>query len=242
VSLAATAFLVTACGSTPSPQEVTATTSVETVVPNGVEELSATGIVAKAKNAAEQASAVRIKGDVTENGERVRFDMRLLADRGGTGTLTVEDGSVQITRIGGQAYMKGGAAFWTAAAGSGAAELLAGRYLKMPASEPNMAALISFTDIDDLMTNLFKDARAELLRKGRQKRTDGRRVITVIMTGSDGGVLYVALNGKPYPLRIDSLPDAQDGGTVEFLDYDKPFPLRAPPASQTIDIAKLKSG
>jgi hypothetical protein len=52
----------------------------------------------------------------------------------------------------------------------------------------------------------------------------------------------VALDGKPYPLRIESLPGAQDGGKVEFLDYDEPFTLKAPPASQTIDISKLKSG
>jgi hypothetical protein len=239
-SLAATATLVAGCGSANDPAEVTATTSVQP--PNGVEKLSAAGIVAKAEKAARQASAVRIKGDVTENGERIRFDMHLLADRGGTGTLTVQGGSVQIIRIGRQAYMKGGTAFWTAAAGSAAAELLAGRYLKMPTSEPEMAALISFTDVDGLMTELFKDTRDEDLRKGREKQTDDRRAITVTMTGADGGILYVALDGKPYPLRIESLPDAKDRGNVVFLDYDEPFALEAPPTSQTIDISKLQSG
>lgn len=241
-SLAATAILVAGCGSTTDPPDVSATTSVPAVAPNGVEKLSATGIVAKARTAAGQASAVRIKGDITQNGERTRFDMRLLADRGGTGTLTVQGGSVQITRIGRRAYMKGTTAFWTAAAGPAAAELLAGRYLKMSTSEPEMAGLISFTDFGVLMNELFKDTRDKDLRKGREKRTDGRRAITVTMTGADGGVLYVALDGKPYPLRIESLPSAKDRGKVEFHDYDEPFALKAPPASQTIDISKLKSG
>jgi hypothetical protein len=147
-SLAATAILVTGCGSATDPPEVTATTSVQP--PNGVEKLSAAGIVARAEKAAGQVSAVRIKGDITKNGERTRFDTHLLADRGGTGTLTVKGGSVQITRIGRRAYMKGSTAFWTAAAGPAAAELLAGRYLKMSTSEPDLAGLISFTDIDAL--------------------------------------------------------------------------------------------
>jgi hypothetical protein len=30
-------------------------------------------------------------------------------------------------------------------------------------------------------------------------------------------------------------------GRVEFLDYDEPFTLKAPPASQTIDISKLRT-
>lgn len=54
-------------------------------------------------------------------------------------------------------------------------------------------------------------------------------------------MLYVALDGKPYPLRIQSLPDVKEPGTVEFLDYDEPFTLKAPPASQTIDISEFKS-
>jgi hypothetical protein len=62
------------------------------------------------------------------------------------------------------------------------------------------------------------------------------------MTGPDGGVLYVALDRKPYPLRVQSLPGAKEPGTVEFLDYDEPFRLKAPPASQTIDMSEFNSG
>jgi hypothetical protein len=92
------------------------------------------------------------------------------------------------------------------------------------------------------MTNLFKDTPGAAFRKGGQKQADGRRAITVTKTGADGGVLYVALDGEPYPLRIEPLPGAKDKGRVEFLDYDEPFTLKAPLASQTIDISKLNGG
>ena len=240
-SLASAAIVITGCGSATDPPEVTATTS-RAVAPNGVEKLAAAGIVAKARKAVVQTSAVRVKGDITDSGQRIRFDMRLLADRGGTGTLMLQGGSVRITRIGRRVYMKGSAAFWTATASSAAAKLFADRWLKGSASEPGMAPLIRFTDLDALMTDLFKDVPERVLRKGRARQIGGHRAITVTMTGPDGGLLYVALDGEPYPLRIQARPGAREPGRVEFLDYDKRFVLRAPPASQTIDMSEFKSG
>jgi hypothetical protein len=240
ISLAAAAILVAGCGSAADQPEVTTTTS-RALAPNGVEKLSAAGIVAKARKAAGQASTVRVKGDIIKDGQRIRFDARLLADRGGAGTLTVRGGSVRITRIGTRVYMKGDSAFWTGIAGPAAAKLFMGKWLKGSTSEPDMAGLIFLTDIDTLMTEFFKNARGETFRKGRQQRTEGRRAITVAVRGADGGVLYVALDGKPYPLRIQSLPGAKEPGTVEFLDYDEPFTLKAPPASQTIDMSQFKT-
>jgi hypothetical protein len=97
-SLVLTAIALTGCDAgTDSPAS---TTTSPALAPNGVEKLSAAGIVAKARQAAVHASAVRVKSDVTDDGQRIKFDMRLLADRGGTGTLTVRGGSLRITRIG----------------------------------------------------------------------------------------------------------------------------------------------
>jgi hypothetical protein len=240
-SLASVAIVITGCGSATDPPQVTATTS-RALAPNGVEKLSAAGIVAKARKAAVQTSAVRIKGDITDGGQHIRFDMRLLVDKGGTGTLTLQGGSVRITRIGRRVYMKGSAAFWRAIAGSAAATLFSDRWLKGSASEPGMAPLIRFTDLDALITDLFKDVPERVLRRGRERQIGGHRAITVTMTGPDGGLLYVALDGKPYPLRIQALPGAREPGRVEFLDYDKRFVLRAPPASQTIDMSEFNSG
>jgi hypothetical protein len=238
ISLAAAAILVAGCGSAADQPEVTTTTS-RAPAPNGVEKLSAAGIVAKARKAAEQASTVHVKGDITEKGQRIRFDVRLLADRGGTGTLTLRGGSVRITRIGTRVYMKADSAFWTRMAGPSMAKLMVGKWLKGSTSEPDTDGLIFLTDIDTLVTELFKDTRGEVLHKGREQRAGGHRAITVTVKSTDGGVLYVALDGKPYPLRIQSL-DAEEPGKVEFLDYDEPFTLKAPPASQTLDMSEFR--
>jgi hypothetical protein len=66
-SLAAAAILVTGCGSATDEPVVTAATS-RALAPNGVERLSAAGIVAGARKAAGQASTVSVKGDITEDG------------------------------------------------------------------------------------------------------------------------------------------------------------------------------
>jgi hypothetical protein len=235
-------ILVAGCGSAADQPEVAPTPS-RAPAPNGVEKLSAAGIVAKARKAAGQASAVRVKGDITVDGQHTGFDVRLLAHRGGTGTLTLPRGSVRITRIGTRVYMKGDSAFWTGTAGPDAAKLLVGKWLKGSRSEPHLAGLSFFTDLDVLMTEILKPTHRELelTHKGHQAQTSGRRAITVTFTGPDGGILYVALDGKPYPLRIQSLPGAKEHGRVEFLEYDEPFTLKAPPASQTIDLSKLRT-
>jgi hypothetical protein len=241
MSPAATAILVSGCGSAADQPEVTATTS-RALAPNGVERLSAAAIVARARKVAGQASTVGVRGDIIKDGHRARLDMHLRADRGGTGTLTFNGTTLRITRIGRQVYMKGTTAFRTAAEGPAAAKLFADRWLKGSRSEPDMAGLVFFTDLDVLMTEIFKEPRGAVLQKGREKQADGHRAITITDKSADGGgVLYVALDGKPYPLRIQSLPGAKDPGTVEFLDYDEPFTLKASPASQTIDISRFKT-
>jgi hypothetical protein len=194
MSLAAAAILMTSCGQAADQPRVTGTTP-RALAPNGVEKLSAAGIVAKARKAAGQASAVRVQGDVTDDGQRIRFNIRLLADRGGAGMLTVRGGSVRITRIGTHVYMKGDSAFWTATAGPAAAKLFVGKWLKGSTSEPKMGGLIFLTDIDTLMAQLFKNARGAVLRKGHEQRTGGRRAITVTDKTADGGVRSVALDG-----------------------------------------------
>jgi hypothetical protein len=100
--------------------------------------------------------------------------------------------------------MKGSAAYWTEVGGAAAAQLFAGKWLTASTSEPQTASLVSFTDIDTLMTELFKDTGNKPLRKGREQRTGGHRAITVTMTGVDGGTPWkemLARDGSLAELR-----------------------------------------
>ncbi|MCM2416863.1 hypothetical protein [Streptomyces sp. RKAG293] len=64
---------------------------------------------------------------------------------------------------------------------------------------------------------------------------NGTRVIPVDITGdldkAGARTVYVALTGKPYPVRIDY----QDGSRTDFTDYDQPVTVNPPPTTRSVD-------
>jgi hypothetical protein len=76
------------------------------------------------------------------------------------------------------------------------------------------------------------------VQKGPQKTIRGTQAVALDVSGQDGGRLYVATRGQPYPLQITST-SASEPGTIDFLDYGAPVTLTPPPAEQVVDTAKL---
>ncbi|MGQ4420400.1 hypothetical protein ACN6LA_000374, partial [Streptomyces sp. SAS_269] len=56
--------------------------------------------------------------------------------------------------------------------------------------------------------------------------------------GKDRYTLYVATEGKPYLLQVDSASGAKEPVHLSFSDYDKPVPARKP-AGKVIDLDAL---
>jgi hypothetical protein len=256
VPWALSAALLTGCGqeakpappvsnqaSAPAPTTQAAEPPADAPAANGVDKLTAAQIVTKTKQAALSAKTVRIKANVPDGAQSMSWDMRLKGSAGGAGTITMAGSKVEIIRIGKVAYLKGDAAFYrSTGAGADGAKLLQGKYMKVKKSDKDMSKVVSFTDVDEMMTMLFSDLKPGDVRKGKRKDAAGRPAITLEDPAKDGGTLYVALEGKPYPLRIEPSAASGETGSVDFLDYDEPVTLKAPPASLVIDIAKLKSG
>jgi hypothetical protein len=226
------AMLATGCGSSsvagrgsPAPSP--------TPTGNGVADLSAPEILARAKTAFQNADTVRIKGWVLDEGRHLGLDVHIKGSAGGRGTLTIDGQSLEILRIGQTGYLKGDEAFWRGQTGNAeAAKLLKGKYLAFPTTNPEFKDLAGFTDVKAIGGKL---ADAAKVKKGSRQPIRGIETVGLIEAGPDGSVLYVALQGKPYPLR--SVPN--EGGAVDYLDYGKPVSLTAPPADQVIDISKL---
>jgi len=129
-------------GANPAPTSPVATTPAE----NGIADLSSGEILVKAKDALGRADSVRIKGGGFSEGEQLALDMRYGRD-GAVGSLTSNGQTIELLRIGSPVYLKGSAAFWRSIGGNPAAELLKGRYLKMPANTREFAEVASFTDL-----------------------------------------------------------------------------------------------
>lgn len=197
---------------------------------NGVGKLPADKIHAKTRTVAGTARAVHLHGSVEAGGSTYRLDMRLKPE-GGTGSVAAEGTTFGLLRVGEQLFLKADAGFWSHDGGDAkAAEKLAGKYVKVPESDPVFKKFSGFTDKDVLLGGL--------LTLHGTVETDGRHeqagVRTVRITGDEGagGTLDVSLEGTPYPLR---LVRAGSAGTLSFSDWNRDFALEEPGKDETLD-------
>jgi hypothetical protein len=202
---------------------------------NGIASKSPEEIVAAAKRAADSAATVHVAGTIVSEGKPLTIDVELLAGKGGRGRITLEGVSIDLIRVGGAVYINGSQAFYRRIAGAKAARLLQGKWLKAPEKSGNFASLASLTDLTKLIDTTLA-SHGKLARDGT-KTVDGLKAIAVNDV-SQGGTLYVAFNGSPYPVEI--VKDGGGGGHILFDRWNKPVTL-TPPAN-AININALQNG
>jgi hypothetical protein len=221
---------LTGCGSDEDPDAGT----------NGIGRLPATKIQSKADKVADAASGVRLSGTVVSKGHTYSLDMRLKGD-GGTGSVTSKGQTFQLLRVGEQLFLKADTRFWThqgdgkqpQAADEAAAAKLDGKYVKVPKGDPAYQQLSGFTDKDVLLAGMLT-LHGELA-KGDRGKTGATRTIKITGDKGAGGTLSVALDGKPYPLRLERGGHA---GTLELTEWNKEFPLQEPEKAEMVDYGK----
>lgn len=79
---------------------------------NGVATKSTGAIVATAEDAVVAANSVHIQGQFTSGGEHVVLDLRLVKDKGASGTVTIDNEVIELLRIGPDVYVKGDEQFY----------------------------------------------------------------------------------------------------------------------------------
>jgi hypothetical protein len=191
-------------------------------------------IIARAKEAAGTASSVYISGTIVSKGVPVSLEMELLAGKGGRGRVAQNGLSFELVQVGGVIYINGSAAFYRHIGGPAAAQVLRGRWLKASASTPEFAPISALTDLRELMSSAL--AGGGPLTKRGITTVHGQKVVA-IDDASQGGTVYVAATGKPYPFEV--VNDGGKGGTVAFDRWNEPVTLVAP--ANAIDVTKLRS-
>jgi hypothetical protein len=202
---------------------------------NGIASKPPEQIVAAAKAAADGAATVHISGTVSSAGKPLSIDMELVNGKGGRGRITLEGVSVNLVRVAGAVYINGSPAFYRHIAGPAAASLLQGTWLKAPEKSGNFASLASLTDLAKLIDTTLA-SHGTLVRDGT-KTVDGHKVVA-IKDASQGGTLYVATGGSPFPIEVAK--DGRGGGRIVFDRWNKPVSLVAP--ANAININQLQSG
>jgi hypothetical protein len=214
------AVAVVACGGSSGPST------------NGVERKSPDGIVTAAGNAVRSARSVHVAGNVMNDGSRITLDLNLMNGRGGQGSMAQNGLSFQVLTVRDEVYIDGTIAFWRKFAGNAAAPLLWGKWIKTPAGG-RLGTLATLTDLQNLFDQLL--SRHGRLAKGSITTVRDQRVIAVNDV-TNGGTLYVATTGEPYPLEV--VKNGSDGARIAFDRFNQPVTL-APPAHAT-DISQLQ--
>ncbi len=226
------------CGGSDTKPPSTASTS-STAATSTLAGLTADQVLAKAKEAAQSAKSVRVKGEISQDGQSITIDLRLAGVARGSGTLTLDGGRIDVVRIGNDIYFKADAKTLgqTVAQGNDQLiKLIAGRYIKASVTTPGFANFAGLLD-------LVEFEKGVLSPDGKISRTDGKPVGGVPTVGlkdndaNDGGILYVADQAKPYPLRIEP---ASGPGVVTMSDWNADVTITPPPADQVIDAKSLE--
>jgi hypothetical protein len=199
---------------------------------DGIASKAPAEIIARAKAAADSASSVYISGTLVSKGVPVSLEMELLAGKGGRGRVAQNGLSFELVQVGGIVYIDGSAAFYRHIGGSAAAQILRGRWLKAPAGTPELAPIAALTDLDKLIDSALVSSGP--LTNGGVRTVQGQKAVA-IEDVSQGGTVYIAATGKPYPLEV--VKDGGKGGTVVFDRWNEPVTLVAP--ADALDVTKL---
>jgi hypothetical protein len=197
---------------------------------NGEATKSPEQVLVDAKNAALSAKAVRVSGSITDAGQPITLDITIVKDSGGKGTMSESGLKFEIIRVGDKAYIRGSDAFLRKFAGAAGAQLLSGKWLQGSATSGNLAALAPLTDT----ATFFKGALGShgTLKNDGETDYKGQKVVAIKDT-TQGGTLYVAATGTPYPIAIVG----KDKGTITFDNWNKTVPIAAPKGA--VDMSKF---
>jgi hypothetical protein len=200
---------------------------------NSITSQSPSAILAAATSAIDGVSTVHVAGSGVSNGRSLSLDLHLVAAKGGEGTVALGGLSFQFVVIGNEGYFKSSVAFWKRYTNAAVAQLVENRWFKA-STDGDFASFAEFGNIRELFGSLL--GAHGTLAKGQLTTVRAQRVIP-ITNETNGGTLYVAASGKPYPVEI---ANTRKHGVIVIDNIDQPVSLIAP--SDAINVSQLEKG
>jgi hypothetical protein len=201
---------------------------------NGVAQLAPDQILEKAKAAAKAASSVHLKGTVATSDGGTGVDLRYSRDAGAVGSVTQNGLPIQLVFQGQDLFFKAPPDTWTELTGdSRAGEVIGDRWVKIPPQAPGFEKITTLATfnrfIDEALTGEGGLAKTEI------KTVRGLNVVGVVEKANNE-TLYVATEGQPYPVQAQSNTGR---GVFDFLEWNEPVDVQAPPPDQVVDLSKF---
>ncbi|MFE9171250.1 hypothetical protein ACFYNZ_17290 [Streptomyces kebangsaanensis] len=204
--------------------------------------LSGGQILDRAAIATTDAPSLRMSGQMPDEttGGTVRFGMVLSGKGECSGTLSYAEGKADVIQTAGTFYVRYDEQFFRSAGGTAeetdaAVELLAGKWVKTLAGDPDVKEFAHFCKLEKVLGD--RHVRSSATR-GETTTIDGTLAIALREKNDKQQVTaYVATKGTPYILQLDS-STAHGEGTVQFRDFGKAAAAQKP-EGDIIDMATL---
>jgi hypothetical protein len=204
--------------------------------------LSAGQIADRAVKATTNAPTLRMSGRIPDDtpGRTVRFDLVLSRKGECSGTLNYAEDKTDMIRSAGILYVRYDEQFIRSEGGSAQetdalVELLADKWVKMPAEDPDVKKIARFCTPEKALRQVRTNAT-----RGETTTIEGTPAIALQEKNAKQQVTataYVATQGTPYLLRVDA-STAQGKTTLQFHDFGKATAARKP-KGDILDMATL---
>ncbi|MEU8825648.1 hypothetical protein [Streptomyces sp. NPDC048636] len=247
------AILTAACGTeeTSGPQGKSGSSDASpspAPTRSGVEKLPAKTVLAKARRALQDAESFRMRETTSELGWRSNVMIDMSGDCTGTAReggerqngQVVDRGDLSETiKRGDMAWVKADPGLWALEmpVGPQLAEKLKGKYGYARAFDLN-TRLGGCSNAEKVLRESHDAWDGEGATKGSVVKIGGRKAIPVTTNGFRKVTVYVAMEGKPLPLRIRNSEDRPWPTTWNFSEFGKPLPTRTPTKAETVDLRK----
>ena len=216
--------LVAGCGKdrdagatpTPTPSE------------NGVAVLSVNEILDRALQSLRDAGSFRMKGGATDDDVKLEMDLKFRHEDV-IGTMTVDGAGLELIKLGDVVYVKPNEAGLKriSEGDESVAAFFRGKWLKGSAKRGNLSSFADVVDLDQLL------GPSGGLSKGGPREVNDTPAIGLVDTSANGGTIYVATVGPPYPLRIEG---DKSSGAIDFSEFGTPVDIQPPPGNEVIDV------
>ncbi|ARX86282.1 MULTISPECIES: hypothetical protein [Streptomyces] len=191
--------------------------------------MSADKIAKKASKASKNAGSFTMKSQVKEDGAQTTGEFAVA--EGGDCKATIDsrkNGHSEILTVGKSSYVKADERFWKARAGATIAGRVDGRWVKSPSQGEGAC------DLGDI----FQGKKLKGLKRADDAEVDGKKAAVLVKKkGDETTTFYVAMEGKPYFLKVTN--DGDDKGTATFSGYGEPVDVKAPAPGEVVDQKQL---
>jgi hypothetical protein len=190
-------------------------------------------VLARAQSALAGAKSVHfVARGAGQDGSLSGFDVRAASSGDATGSVYFSGDTLKLVRRGNDVYLSGHKALLADLAPQGTN--MTGKWLKVPADQPEIAGILQVASLRTGLGGVLLPRGA--LSFGPSKNVDGEQTVAVVESGATPLTVYVAAEGTPYPLLVQSAAAGPAGTSAEFLEWNAPVVVTPPPASAVVTI------